>query len=510
MVGIRDKLCWGRSIGIYISGDCITVTEVGSTYTGRIVLKQYRSEFRDEEPGPALRQMLEENISHRQRQNMPVCIGLGPEQTFFMTCISNLEPNETPSLKNLLEASGAKSGLETEGTVADFFKISKLRPTGNQLWTVTASRRKFVEQLYKAVQDSGVQNVSLQPGPISLPITTKQLPRPCKTWKITVRIYFNAKGGLAILVVDGRSIVWREFAYSVEERLKIIVSVVRTLIAYAATAFGILRIDGIVLQGDKAAELVDVITDEVGYQTVAVEGEGFTDAQCSYGLALSATQSTGAATSDESRTCLDLFRTLRATPSILDMFPWKLAVIVIIMVACMGFMMWQRASELTNKYDTFVRQNASYEWTKRLKTGEISNERKQLLSEVQAVSKFISTRIVWSDYLRDLPTRLPVNACLSNIWAVNELKEMNKKKQGRRVKKSLTMQGVTKFSQGTAAPQEIEAFLESLRKVDLLKRDFPLVQLAEIKWRREGESEIAMFTVVALPKKKTGKTDDKD
>jgi hypothetical protein len=44
----------------------------------------------------------------------------------------------------------------------------------------------------------------------------------------------------------------------------------------------------------------------------------------------------------------------------------------------------------------------------------------------------------------------------------------------------------------------------------LLKRDFPKVQLAEIKWRREGESEIAMFTVVAMPKKKSAGGDDKD
>ena len=113
--------------------------------------------------------------------------------------------------------------------------------------------------------------------------------------------------------------------------------------------------------------------------------------------------------------------------------------------------------------------------------------------EVQAVSKFISTHIIWSDYLNDLPTRLPENACLSNIWAVSEMKETNKKKQGRKAKKSLTMRGVTKFADGVAAPEEIEAFLESLRNVDLLRRDFPQVKLAEIKWRREGNSEIAMF-----------------
>jgi hypothetical protein len=36
--------------------------------------------------------------------------------------------------------------------------------------------------------------------------------------------------------------------------------------------------------------------------------------------------------------------------------------------------------------------------------------------------------------------------------------------------------------------------------MELLQHDFPLVRLAEIKWRKEGTSEIAMFTILARPK----------
>jgi Tfp pilus assembly protein PilN len=190
------------------------------------------------------------------------------------------------------------------------------------------------------------------------------------------------------------------------------------------------------------------------------------------------------------------------------MFPWKRAIAVAVAVACMGFMMWQKLTGLNNQYNSFKRQNAEFKWSKGQRTGEISKERKQLLTEVEAISTFLSTRIIWTDYLRDLPTRLPLNACLTNIWGVSEMKEMNKKKQGRKEKRSLTLRGITKFAEGVAAPLEIETFLDSLRNVDLLRRDFPQVQLAEIKWRREGDSEIAMFTVVALPKKKTGGGDE--
>jgi hypothetical protein len=503
MVSVRDKLCWGRSVGAYLSGDRITVTEVGATLTGRTILKQYKATVGKDGPGAALKKVFEENLSYRQRRSVPVCIGLGSEQTFFMTCVSNIEAQQTPSLKSLMEASGIKSGLESDDVVADYFRISKLKLMGNQFWTLAACRRELAQQLYSSVQDAGFRNFRLQPGPLSLLTATKRLPRRVKSWKVIVYVLLHATGGLVVLVIGGRTVLWREFTYSPQQRQQIVNSAIRTVLAYTAAYLSNPVVDGIILQGDKAAELAEEIANDRGLQVEVIEGEGFTDAKCSYGLALSAKGN------DEQKS-LDLFRTLRDEPSILAMFPWKRAASVVFMIACMGFIMWQKVAELTGEYNNFRQQNALHEWSEGQRTGEIKNERKQLLTEVQAVSKFLSSRIIWSDYLRDLPTRLPTNACLSNIWAVNELKEMSKKKQGRRVKQSLTMRGVTRFDAGIVAPQEIEAFLESLRNVELLKRDFPKVQLAEIKWRREGESEIAMFTVVAMPKKKSAGGDDKD
>jgi hypothetical protein len=195
------------------------------------------------------------------------------------------------------------------------------------------------------------------------------------------------------------------------------------VLAYIATYLKNPVVNGIILQGNKASELAEGIAGDRGIPVEIIEGDGFTDAKCSFGLALSAK-------GNEEQTNLDLFRVLRDEPSILDMFPWKRAASVVFMIACMGFIMWQKVAGLTGEYNNFKQQNASHEWSEGQRTGEISNERKQLLTEVQAVSKFLSSRIIWSDYLRDLPTRLPMNACLSNIWAVNELKEMNKKKKG--------------------------------------------------------------------------------
>jgi len=146
------------------------------------------------------------------------------------------------------------------------------------------------------------------------------------------------------------------------------------------------------------------------------------------------------------------------------------------------------------------RQSASHRWARGQAASAIDKERKQLSVGVGAMNKFLSTRIVWSDYLRDLPTRLPPNACLSSITGISELADMGKGKQKRKAGKTLTLRGAARFDHRWKAPQEIDAFLAGLRNVELLRRDFPMVQLAEIKWRREGSKEIALFTIIALPR----------
>ncbi len=51
-------------------------------------------------------------------------------------------------------------------------------------------------------------------------------------------------------------------------------------------------------------------------------------------------------------------------------------------------------------------------------------------------------------------------------------------------------------------PKEIDEFMGELREHPLLKHDFPLVELGELKWQpaRGRADALAEFTVVCLPK----------
>jgi Tfp pilus assembly protein PilN len=159
---------------------------------------------------------------------------------------------------------------------------------------------------------------------------------------------------------------------------------------------------------------------------------------------------------------------------------------------------------LDGECESLRQQNARYAWAQTLETDAIERERKSLASEVSAVQSFLGTRVIWSNYLRDLPTRLPSNACLQSLTGSYEMK-VTGKNETQRVNRSLTICGMARFTDRGSAPKEIDAFLESLRKADVLKPAFPVVRLAEIKWRKDAGADTALFTVIASPAEKASK-----
>lgn len=497
MSGVMGGMCWGRVLGVHVGDEHITAAEMASTIGGGRVLNRFKVEVGEAGHGAALKALLEENYTPRQRRRMSVCLGIAAEQTFFATRPLNQQQSGAPSLDALLVASGAASVWEPDQTVADYVKVDKLKGTGGTVYSVAASRRALAEALFSALTEAGVQSFRLEPSPWSVLRAADRQGHPSRRWKTAVRVLLQEGGGLAILVSQGQPLLWRRFSIpATGAASRIAASGVRAVLIHAAVSLRIRQVDGVAVQGKGADKVAAQIGSALALKAVAIRGEGFTDELRSHALALSAKYP------EPGR--FDLFRSLRSAPRIRSIFPWKLAAFVVLMAGCMALTMWDTCTGLASQADHFRRATASpaHTWAHGQTTAQIKNERKRLAANVGAVRRFLRTRVVWSNYLRDLPTRLPSNACLSNVRGVCELKDMSKKKQKRKTSKLLTLRGITRFEDRDAAPEEIDAFLAGLRNAELLQRDFPRVQLAEIKWRREGNSEMALFTIVALPKKK--------
>jgi len=491
VLGSCTKVCWARAVGAYLKQDRIVLTEVANTPAGMVVLGRHTQEIGEDGPGEALKQWLTTHLTPRQRRHTPVCVGVAPEHAFFATRRLDIQRRKgPPSANELLEASGAFHAWDKDDAAADYVK-TKL--PGVQAYSLTAVRREVAEQVLSGLKAAGVRSSRLEPAPWSLLRAADRQGKPPKKWKLTIRVLLDETNGLAMLVAGEHPVLWRRFAIHEADPALSITSAVRALQIYARQNFDVRSFPGIFIQGRISDGLVKRMEDETGMTVAAAGGDGPTDGQYSLALALSAKKSKDHV--------LDLMRSLRPPPSIREMFPWKLAVTILLLTGCMGFVLWDESASLACELESVQRQNASHVWARSLSTPAIRTERQVLSAEVGAVRRFLATRIVWSNYLRDLPTRLPPNACLSKIWATCEMPDMSKKKQKRDAKQSLTLSGMARFADRTRAPREIDAFLESLREMKLLKHDFPLVEMAEIRWRKQGQSEIALFTIVALPKK---------
>jgi len=487
---VPGKIGWGRALGVYLAEGRLTLTEIAATPAGTKVLSVSSESIGEEGPGAALARWMESRLTVRQRRRLRVCVGLSAEQTFFATRAMGEDRPETPTVDELLAASPTASP-DPASAAADFVRF---KLAGNAICTIAACQRALAEGLYQSLRRLGVREFRMEPAPWSVLDVADRMGKSPKGWKTHLRVLLGGGKGLAMLVADGRPIFWRRFALPAAQEIPSIISAVRHLEIFAQQSLGIREIAGVILQGDVTAELADRFRDESGQETIATPHAPLDEK--TYSLAMAQTARKVKPDS------LDLFRTLRPPPTLREMFPARLAGALATGVALMALVLWDTSSDLEAEYRSLCGQCASHKWAAKEKTRALNKERKALMEEAGAVQKFLATRVVWSDYLRDLPTRLPTNACLTHTNGAFEMQDMSASKQKKKSHRSLTLRGMAQFSDRGSAPREIDAFLDSLRNVELLKRDFPQVSLAEIKWRKDVGGDSAIFTIVAMPKEK--------
>jgi len=496
MPSASGKWGWGRALGVYLAEGHLTLTEVVTTLAGRKVEPACRVPVGEGGPGKTLGEWLASHLTPRQRRHLSVCVGLAAEQTFFTTRTFEQGSEGAPTAATLLAGSGGS--LDAASAAADYVR-SKLHHA--TVYSVAACRRSLAEELSQALREAGVEKARLEPAANALLDLADRSAKPPRAWKVFARVLLGENGGLSILVVNGRPVLWRRFALTKNQEAVSIASAVRHVEVHALSNLGVRGVTGILVQGSVEESLVDRLRQEVAAEVRAAPGPGKDAAAYSLALALSARKK-------ESSDRIDLFKAIRPPPTLTEMFPRKLAMGMAMAAAAMALVMWYMLTNLEGEHQGLCTQNASYKWAQSVRTDVINGDRKSLSDEVTAVQQFLGTRAIWSNYLRDLPTRLPSNSCLQSFNGQYELKSMGKSTQ--RVNRSLVMCGMVRFSDRGGAPKEIDAFLESLRGAELLKRTFPIVNLAEIKWRKDAAADIALFTIIATPVEKAPGSKDEE
>jgi hypothetical protein len=207
----------------------------------------------------------------------------------------------------------------------------------------------------------------------------------------------------------------------------------------------------------------------------------------------------------EEATAFDLARRLKPKVRIGDLIPWPEIALQTALVVLLALFLFHQLTATRAAHRTLSRQMARHP-VGSLPLADLQRERTELQQQVAAVERFLDSRILWSEYQREISDSLPENIFLTAFHGVGELSTPGKKGKRAGPKKTLVLKGAVVLPENGAIPYEVDRLLSVLRNHPTLARDFKVVELAELKQMSQPNEKrsIAIFTIVCLPDK--GKT----
>jgi hypothetical protein len=228
---------------------------------------------------------------------------------------------------------------------------------------------------------------------------------------------------------------------------------------------------------------------EIGVRVACCSGPELDGPAMAFGLALGCMKPEAKA--------LDLSRTLKPRVSIRQIFPWGEMFLQAGLIFCTGLLLAVRSMGLNDASLATRIENQGHPCLATPRA-ELERQRNELHQKVEAIEKFLETRILWSNYTHDIPAQLPPNARINVMQGFAEMESVGKRNESvAKSKRSLLIQATAPLSSAGAVPHEVDALLDALRNLPLLKHDFPTVELADIRrYRLAGMTPTANFTVI--------------
>jgi hypothetical protein len=373
------------------------------------------------------------------------------------------------------------------------------RPDRREVASIAACDRAFLEPLREALDERRFRLVRVEPAPCVLLRLAHQQDRRHRGTKAVVRVFLGETQAIAILATGDQPVVWRAVSLPMADEAAAIVALVRSLTSVAKPCGVERQPDAVVLHGRINLERLvdkDWICQQVGAPLRWLEGPMLDGKQIAFGLASGAVS--------EEVTGFDLAREHRRQPALRDIFPWREAVLCVAMLLVMAGFLRYRKVQVEAACNTVLTENRQAAEAS-VPTNELEREKKDLQARISAVRRFLGGRATWTAYLRELSAALPDSIYLTSFSGDAELEGAKKGKAA--AKRSLVIKGALSLPESGLIPHEVDQVLDTIREHPRITKDFPVVELADLKqFRRLGEDgECAVFTVMCLPKGKKKK-----
>jgi hypothetical protein len=493
MKSLLAKFAVHKGVGLYLGEHELAVCKVAATPLGPVLLAAANAPYTPEDLASVLERLLAPLLDHKRR--VPVAVGLPDNRIFFGTRLLRATGESTPEA--VLQKALCLPNISIDDLTIDLVQgeLNKSPVT-----SVAACRKKYMAGIVATLIEMGIRPYRAEPSPCALLRLAAQqhhFPRRAKT---ILCIFLNATQGLAVAAAGGMPLAWKSFLLPARAEGPAILSAARTLRTQHSYHGIESALDFAILYG--RGDLKERLQEEefptnMGTRVLWHDGPALDNAAMAQGLALGCLA--------QGAKAFDLARALKPRPSIREIFPWGELAFGVLLIATMGGILGARSMMLDDAYAAVRAESSRHACLKSADQTKLERQKKELAEKVEAVRKFLGTRILWSSYAQDLSTRLPPGTVIEAFDGVCEL-EGSEKKGGGGGKKLFTLRLLAPSQQDGSIPREIDAFFKSLRNHPLWLRDFLSVEVTDIKrvQARGMAPPSTSFTIVCSPKNAVG------
>jgi len=499
MQSLLARIGLPRALGLCVEDGAVTVSEVVATPFGPVEISRSSEQVTPKGLSATLKQLTRTRSWRTRFHRLPVSLTVPRRQSYFVTRpvqINTADPSPHVLLREALRSPSAP----VNDMAVD---VVRGQPDKRAVVSIAACKQEYLTSLLEALKGCGIRPVRVEPGPCALLRAVKRR-RFDRTFKFVLRFFISDHEGLAVIVAKEVPLVWRYWDLRRGDEASTIVSAYRSLLMVSRDCGLDSPIDAVMLHGrSDLARLVDVewLRQELAVPVHWFEGPALDNGEIAFGSGI------GCWTPDD-RSC-DLSRALKPRASLREIIPWRQVAVQAALLLCMTLLLFNRYRTLQESYAAVQTRNADNSRTASMQEGQLEAERADLSQKVAAVQEFLGTRVLWTNYERQLAQCLPANAILTSFQGEGELKTGDKQRGQGKAKRSLAIQGTVLLRQGGLMPQEIDVFLDRLRASPILRRDFPVVELAALKPTQSltNENPAVSFTVLCLPESSKGKAE---
>ena len=412
-------------------------------------------------------------------------------QVFFSTRAIQARHHEASPLALLHEV------IQSPTVIIDDMAVDLIKPRvgGKPLASIVSCRKRYLAGLLAALESCEVSPVRAEPAPCALMRAASWGHRPPRKSKGFVRVFLGRDQGLAVLASGADlPLMWRPFPIPAGDEAGALVAAiasVRILVGYCGLKADV---DAVLIHG--RADLGDLAEAAAnpalkGIRVQRHDGPSTDEGDVAMGLALTPPQ--GVET-------FNLVRSLVRRNKLLDIFPWGQVLLQCLVLLAASLFLQDRLAKLRSDEAKVRRADAKLRWAAKLPVAKLDTEKKGLEARIESVRSFLSERVVWSASLRALDAQLTPELTMASVQGFYELESPGSNTG--KPRRSLLLRVTAPIPRTGTLPPEIDAFLRRVRDDPLVKKDFPEVDLSELRWvQATAKSASASFAVNCQPAK---------